>query len=41
VLSGTRVQVTGVFTSTIKGHLSMWAGSVCAASTKVLPPNGP
>ena len=41
VLSGSRVQVTGVFTSTLKGHLSMWAGSVCTASTKVLSPNAP
>ena len=41
VVSGSRVQATGVFTSTIKGHLSMWAGSLCAVSTKVLPPNAP
>jgi hypothetical protein len=40
-LSGKRVQITGVFTSTIKGHLSMWPGSVCAVSTKELPPDAP
>ena len=40
-LSGKHVQISGVYTSSIKGHLSMWVGSVCAVSAKELPPNAP
>ena len=40
-LSGKHVQISGVYTSSIKGHLSMWAGSVCAASAKEIPLDAP